>query len=77
MDSWATAMLATAKQLLPAMAVLLVVIACATLFWEMAPGNNGLVALRPTERVVFNSMYDLPEPTRDDVLETLVAVEDR
>jgi hypothetical protein len=33
--------------------------------------------LRPRERVMFSDMYDYPAPTRDDVLETLVAAEEK
>jgi len=53
----------------------------ATLMWNGAlPESNQVTsqaAVRPRERVVFPDMYDYPEPTRDDVLETLVAVEEK
>jgi len=80
-ESWAAALLVTARQLVPAMAVLLLLMVGATLFWWQPPAETSLVtsqaAVRPRERVVFPDMYDYPEPTRDDVLETLVAVEEK
>jgi len=77
-ESWTSALLLTAKQLIPAMAVLLLLMAGATLFWGEAPsGGVDRAALRPRERVVFGDMYDYPAPTRDDVLETLVALEEK
>ncbi|MFY9553468.1 MAG: hypothetical protein WAV20_22975 [Blastocatellia bacterium] len=75
-ESWASALLLTARQLLPAMAVLLLVIIGATLMWRQ-PSEPSQAAVRPRERVVFPDMYDYPAPTRDDVLETLVAVEEK
>lgn len=80
-ESWAAALLVTARQLVPAMAVLLLLMVGATLLWNQSPIETGQVtnqaAVRPRERVVFPDMYDYPEPTRDDVLETLVAVEEK
>jgi predicted anti-sigma-YlaC factor YlaD len=76
-ESWASALLLTAKQLIPAMAVLLLLMAGATLFWGETPSGVDRAALRPRERVVFGDMYDYPAPTRDDVLETLVALEEK
>ena len=77
-ESWAAALLATARQLIPAMAVLLLLIIGATYMWsgDVAQGTDR-VALRPRERVMFSDMYDYPAPTRDDVLETLVAAEEK
>ena len=80
-ESWAAALLITARQLVPAMAILLLLMVGATLMWNGAlPETNQVTsqaAVRPRERVVFPDMYDYPEPTRDDVLETLVAVEEK
>lgn len=77
-ESWAAAVLTTARQLIPAMAVLLLLIIGATYMWsaDVAQGTDR-VALRPRERVMFSDMYDYPAPTRDDVLETLVAAEEK
>jgi len=83
-ESWAAALLLTARQLIPAMAVLLLLIVGATLLsnrTSLKPPiqGAGLVEadLRPRERVVFGDIYDYPAPTRDDVLQTLVMVEDK
>jgi len=77
-ESWASALMLTARQLIPAMAMLLLLIIGATYVWsaEMVPGSDQ-VALRPRERVMFSDMYEYPAPTRDDVLETLVAAEEK
>lgn len=83
-DAWASMLMAAARQLIPAMAMFLILIIGATLLWNTAPptGNNGSQvterpAVRPSERVIFSDVYDLSRPTTDDVLETLVAVEER
>jgi predicted anti-sigma-YlaC factor YlaD len=76
-ESWASALLLTARQLIPAMAVLVLLIIGATLLWNQAPSDTSQAAVRPGESVVFSDIYDYPAPTRDDVLETLVAVEEK
>ncbi|MEK6323404.1 MAG: hypothetical protein AABN33_17330 [Acidobacteriota bacterium] len=76
-ESWAAALLVTSRQLLPAMAVLLLLMIGATLVWNQPPVDTSQAAVRPRERVMFSDMYDYPAPTRDDVLETLVAVEEK
>lgn len=76
-ESWAAALLVTARQMVPAMAVLVLLIIGATVLWEQAPPSTDQAALRPRDRVVFSDIYDYPAPTRDDVLETLVAVEEK
>lgn len=77
-ESWAAALMITARQLVPAMAVLLLLMVGATLLWNQPPPlDTNQAAVRSRERVVFADMYDYPEPTRDDVLETLVAVEEK
>ncbi|HJQ68189.1 MAG TPA: hypothetical protein VKA70_04420 [Blastocatellia bacterium] len=75
-ESWAAVFL-TARQLIPAMAVLLLLIIGATLLPKSAPAETNTAEIRPRERVLFNQLYDYPEPTPDDVLETLVAVEEK
>jgi hypothetical protein len=74
-ESWTAALLLTARQLVPAMAVLLLLIIGATVLWNQPLSDTSPV--RPRERVVFSDIYDYPAPTRDDVLETLVAVEEK
>jgi predicted anti-sigma-YlaC factor YlaD len=76
-ESWTAALLLTARQLVPAMAVLLLLIIGATLLWNQPLSDSSQAAMRPRERVVFPDIYDYPAPTRDDVLETLVAVEEK
>ena len=75
-ESWAAALLLTARQLLPAMAMLLALIIGATFFWSRNSQNLGGVALAPSERIVLGDIYEY-RPTTDDVLETLVKVEER
>jgi hypothetical protein len=76
-ESWAAAVFLTSRQLIPAMAVLLLLIICATLLSKSTPAETDTAELRPRDRVLFNQLYDYPEPTPDDVLETLVAVEEK
>jgi hypothetical protein len=84
-ESWAAALLLTARQMIPAMAMLLLLIIGATLIWNSAPtqwnsspSTRGQVADVPRrERIVMPDLYDYPAPTADDVLETLVAVEEQ
>jgi hypothetical protein len=76
-ESWSVALLLTARQLVPAMAVLLLLIIGATLLWNQSPSDASQAAVRPRERVMFSDYYDYPAPTRDDVLETLVALEEK
>jgi hypothetical protein len=59
------------------MAVLLLLIIGATLMWNQPLSETNQAAVRPRERVIFSDIYDYPAPTRDDVLETLVAVEEK
>ena len=81
-ESWAAALMLTARQLIPAMAMLLLIIIGATLasnIRESASNNRPTAAnqIPRRERIVFNDVYDVPAPTADDVLETLVAVEEK
>lgn len=76
-ESWTAALLLTARQLVPAMAMLLLLIIGATLLWNQPLSDASQAAVRPRERVVFSDIYDYPAPTRDDVLETLVASEEK
>jgi len=57
--------------------VLLILIIGATLLWNQPVSDGSQAAVRPRERVMFSDYYDYPAPTRDDVLETLVAVEEK
>lgn len=86
-ESWAAALLLTARQMIPAMAMLLLLIIGATLLWNSAPSKwnsspsagtqMAAESVPRKDRIVFNDMYDYPAPTAEDVLETLVAVEEK
>ncbi len=75
-ESWAGALLVIARQMIPAMALLLILIVGATVLWNSSSKLNkpssASQAARSTERV-----NDFPEPTPDDVFESVVAVEER
>ena len=75
-ESWAAALLLTGRQLIPAMAMLLALIIGATVLWNSRSQNANELAFRPSEVIVLSDMYEY-RPTADDVLETLVGVEDR
>lgn len=76
-ESWSAALWLTARQLIPAMAILLMLIIGATLFLNGSTQSiDPTATIRPRDRVVFNDIYDYPEPTPGDVLQTLVAVEE-
>jgi hypothetical protein len=84
-ESWAAALSLTARQMIPAMAMLLLLIIGATLLWNSAPAKWNSSSASGTrvadvprrERIVMPDWYDYPAPTADDVLETLVAVEEK
>ncbi|HKS39437.1 MAG TPA: hypothetical protein VJX74_02405 [Blastocatellia bacterium] len=80
-ESWSAALLLTSRQLIPAMAMLLLIIIGATLVSNAEPASNKIPTasnqIPRRERIVFNDVYDVPAPTADDVLETLVAVEEK
>jgi anti-sigma factor RsiW len=76
-ESWSAALLLTTRQLIPAMAMLLALIIGATFLWSDRTQNSGEFALRPSEVLVLGDQFGYAEATTDDVLETLVALEDR
>jgi anti-sigma factor RsiW len=85
-ESWAAAIMLTARQMIPAMAMLLLLIIGATFLWNTAPakwnaapspGGQALDRVTRRERVVLPDLYDYPAPTAADVLETLVAIEEK
>jgi hypothetical protein len=67
-DSWAAAVLLTARQLMPLMALLLLLMIGASVLWKSAPPSGPSLA---------GNSYDFVEPTPDDVLDSLAAVEER
>src|SRR5262249_6212889 len=76
-ESWPTIVWLTARQLIPIMAALLLAVLGATFLWSPRPAVRDDAALRPSDRVLFSDVYEYPQPTPDDVLETLVAVEEK
>lgn len=76
-DHWTALIWVTARQLIPALAALLLLIFGVTWLWSNQPEGRDRIAVRPSERVLFGPEYDYPQPTHDDVLETLVAVEEK
>jgi hypothetical protein len=76
-ESWSAALLLTARQLIPAMAMLLALIIGATFVWNDGAQTSGEYALRPSDVLVLGDQFGVAEATTDDVLETLVALEDR
>jgi hypothetical protein len=73
-ESWATALLITARQLIPAMALLLLLIISATFLWRNVPqkGNQSLQGRNTLPR-----LYDSPAPSTDDALDSLMSVEEK
>jgi hypothetical protein len=73
-ESWAAALFITARQLIPAMALLLLLIISATFLWSSAPskGNPSMYGRNALPR-----LYDDPAPSADDALDSLMAVEEK
>src|SRR6266851_7033479 len=57
-ESWAAALLVTARQLFPVMTILLLLMIGATFLWNQQPPDTSQAAVRPRERVMFSDMYD-------------------
>lgn len=76
-DGWSAVLMLTTRQLIPVMALLLLMIIGATFVWDGSAETDSQVATLPRERVLFGDMYDYPEPTSDDVLQTLVTLEEK
>jgi|GEM_PF-1258538 len=78
-ESWAAALLLTARQLIPAMAMLLLLIIGATLLWNSGVGVDKdrapVVSQAPRRDRI--DLFDDPAPIAEDVLDTLVAVEEK
>jgi hypothetical protein len=71
-DSFAGMVSLVARQMVPVMLALVLLIVGATLFWNRTP--TGQVNNDP---VLMNQVVEYPQPTADDVLGTLLAVEDK
>jgi len=77
-ESWPGLVWLTAKQLIPIMAAVVVIILGASLFWRNSPIPQDRSGVMVNDRFVLSGqVYEYPQPTRDDVIETLVAVEDQ
>jgi len=73
-ESWAAALLITARQLIPAMALLLLLIISATFLWSGASlkRDQGLQGRNQLPR-----LFDDPAPSTDDALDSLMTVEEK
>ena len=75
-QTWTGLMWVTARQVLPAMAILLLLIVGATLMW----GSDGPVEeaqyRRPIDRLIVLPESENYQPSTDDVVESLVAIEE-
>jgi hypothetical protein len=71
-DSFAGIVSLVARQMVPVMVALVLLIVGATLFWSRAP-----VGQVNNDPVLMNQVVEYPQPTTDDVLGTLLAVEDK
>jgi len=78
-ESWAAALLLTARQLIPAMAMLLLLIIGATLLWNSGAAidkGRAPIASQAPRRDRLD-LFDDPAPIAEDVLDTLVAIEEK
>jgi len=72
-DSFARTVSVVAQQMVPVMVTLVLLIVGATLFWTGRPDQR----VGSTDPVLMNQVVEYPQPTTDDVLGTLLAVEDK
>jgi hypothetical protein len=72
-DSFARTMSLVARQMAPVMIVLVLLIVGATLYWRGVPDRS----VASNDPVLMNQVVEYPQPTTDDVLGTLLAVEDK
>lgn len=71
-ESWAAALLVTARQLIPAMALLLVLIIGATFVWRSVPPAEA-----PAPQANIPRLFEDPTPTADEALDSLMAAEEK
>jgi len=74
-ESWAAALLVTARQLIPAMALLLVLIIGATFMWSSA-SQKSVAPVQATNNTLPR-LFDDPAPYADDGLDSFMAVEEK
>jgi len=72
-ESFARTMSLVGRQMAPVMIVLVLLIVGATLFWRGVPDPR----VASNDPVLMNQVVEYPQPTTDDVLGTLLAVEDK
>ncbi|HJQ26264.1 MAG TPA: hypothetical protein VKA60_20290 [Blastocatellia bacterium] len=72
-ESWAAALFVTARQLIPAMALLLLLIIGATVLWN-STASNGSPSFQAG---VMPHLYDDPAPSIDDALDSVMAIEEK
>ncbi len=76
-ESWAAALLLTARQLIPVMGLLLLLIIGAT-FWSSRASQNGGPSLQGiNNNNPLPRMFDDPAPSADDALDSFMAVEEK
>ncbi|MFL6213983.1 MAG: hypothetical protein ACJ74J_08835 [Blastocatellia bacterium] len=73
-ESWAAALLLTARQLIPAMALLLLLIIGATFLWNSASQKS---AAPLQGKNTLPRLFDDPTPSADDALDSFMAVEEK
>ena len=73
-ESWASALFLTARQLIPVMALLLLLIIGATVLWNSAapPRQQPLQSSNHLPR-----LFDDPAPSDDDALDSVMAIEEK
>lgn len=72
-ESFTRTMSLVGRQMAPVMIVLVLLIVGATLFWRGVPDQR----VANNDPVLMNQVVEYPQPTTDDVLGTLLAVEDK
>jgi hypothetical protein len=72
-DSFAGTVSLVARQMVPVMLGLILLIVGATLFWNSA----SFPVAGANDPVMMNQIIEYPQPTTDDVLGNLLAVEDK
>jgi hypothetical protein len=73
-ESWTAALFVTARQLIPAMALLLLLIIGATFLWSSVAPKGGQ-PLQSTNHLP--RLFDDPSPSVDDALDSVMAIEEK
>ena len=75
-ESWAALLFVTARQLIPAMALLLLLIIGATFLWRNAPHSQNPPP-QDVARKTLPRLYDDPALSTDEALDSLIAIEEK